>query len=136
MGKEQHCFADCLNVNFEQGPFLKDLGEIPEGAIPKKFIWSHGIWWKTEDSLTPLTKVIYLKASPNVSYNRIKKRCRQEENTIPLEYIEKVSNAHDTWLSEYGNVTIIDADKEFENDTIRQNEVIKLIFDEIDKLLV
>ena len=42
-GKQHHCFGDCMNVNLEQGPFLKDLGEIPEGAIPKKFIWAHGI---------------------------------------------------------------------------------------------
>ena len=43
IGKKHHCFGDCLNVNFESGPFLKDLGAIPEGSIPKKFIWSHGI---------------------------------------------------------------------------------------------
>ena len=43
VGKSHHCFGDCMNVNLEQGPFLKDLGEIPEGSIPKKFIWAHGI---------------------------------------------------------------------------------------------
>ena len=43
VGKQHHCFGDCLNVNFESGPFLKDLGDIPEGAIPKKFVWAHGI---------------------------------------------------------------------------------------------
>ena len=42
-GKGHHCFGDCMNVNLEDGPHLRDLGEIPEGAIPKKFIWSHGI---------------------------------------------------------------------------------------------
>ena len=43
VGKAHHCFGDCMNVNLEQGPFLKDMGEIPEGSIPKKFIWAHGI---------------------------------------------------------------------------------------------
>ena len=43
IGKAHHCFGDCLNVKLEEGPFLNELGEIPEGAIPKKFIWSHGI---------------------------------------------------------------------------------------------
>ena len=43
VGKKHHCFGDCMNVNLEKGPFLKDLGEIPEGSIPKKFLWSHGI---------------------------------------------------------------------------------------------
>ena len=43
VGKNHHCFADCMNVNLEQGPYLSELGEIPDGAIPKKFIWAHGI---------------------------------------------------------------------------------------------
>ena len=43
LGKGHHCFGDCMNVNLEEGPFLSELGEIPEGAIPKKFLWSHGI---------------------------------------------------------------------------------------------
>ena len=50
-------------------------------------------WLITSFDISP-TKIIYLKASPGVSYNRIKKRQRHEENTIPLEYIEKVSTAH------------------------------------------
>ena len=41
-GKSHHCFGDCMNINLEKGPFLKELGEIPEDAIPKKFIWAHG----------------------------------------------------------------------------------------------
>ena len=42
-GKAHHCFGDCMNVNLENGPYLTDLGEIPEGSVPKKFIWAHGI---------------------------------------------------------------------------------------------
>ena len=41
VGKAHHCFGDCMNVKFETGPFLKDLGQLPEDAIPKKFIWAH-----------------------------------------------------------------------------------------------
>ena len=43
VGKSNICFADCMNVNLEKGPFLNELGSIPEGAIPKKFVWAHGI---------------------------------------------------------------------------------------------
>ena len=38
-GQQTVCFSDCLNINFEDRPRLNDLGEIPEGSIPKKFIW-------------------------------------------------------------------------------------------------
>ena len=43
LGKEELCFADCLNLNFEKGPFLKELGNVPDDAIPKKFIWPHSL---------------------------------------------------------------------------------------------
>ena len=43
LGKEHHCFGDCMNVNLEKGPFLKELGDVPEGSIPKKFVWAHGL---------------------------------------------------------------------------------------------
>lgn len=42
-GKEEFCFGDCLNLNFERGPFLNELGNLPEDAIPKKFIWAHSL---------------------------------------------------------------------------------------------
>jgi hypothetical protein len=38
-GLNEVCFGDCVNVNFEKGPFLRELGEVPDDAIPKKFIW-------------------------------------------------------------------------------------------------
>ena len=42
-GKEELCFGDCVNLAFERGPFLNELGNVPEDAIPKKFIWSHSL---------------------------------------------------------------------------------------------
>eukprot|EP00344_Euplotes_crassus_P006067 CAMPEP_0197005608 /NCGR_PEP_ID=MMETSP1380-20130617/30249_1 /TAXON_ID=5936 /ORGANISM="Euplotes crassus, Strain CT5" /LENGTH=74 /DNA_ID=CAMNT_0042424803 /DNA_START=149 /DNA_END=373 /DNA_ORIENTATION=+ len=38
--EQRVCFNDCLNINLENGPKLTDLGEIPEGSIPKKFLWT------------------------------------------------------------------------------------------------
>ena len=42
IGSKGVCFSNCLNTQFERGPFLRDLGAIPEGAIAKKFVWSVG----------------------------------------------------------------------------------------------
>ncbi len=42
-GREEVCFGDCLNINFEKGPYLNELGQVPEDAIPKKFIWAHSL---------------------------------------------------------------------------------------------
>ena len=41
LGKQEVCFGDCLNINFENGPWLNTLGAVPEDAVPKKFIWGH-----------------------------------------------------------------------------------------------
>ena len=43
LGKNEICFGDCININFERGPYLRELGNVPEDAIPKKFIWPHGL---------------------------------------------------------------------------------------------
>ena len=43
LGKNEVCFGDCLNINFEKGPWLRTLGEVPEDAVPKKFIWGHEV---------------------------------------------------------------------------------------------
>ena len=48
-GKNYDCFHDCLNLKFENGPFLRELGEIPEGAIPKKFVWTNGMAMKEDE---------------------------------------------------------------------------------------
>jgi deoxyadenosine/deoxycytidine kinase len=41
---------------------------------------------------------IYVRTSPEICQERIKKRNRDEETTIPLEYLEKIHNRHDEWL--------------------------------------
>ena len=43
--QDEICYGDCMNINFENGPFLRELGPIPEGSIPKKFIWGHAMPW-------------------------------------------------------------------------------------------
>ena len=40
-GKQELCFGDCMNINLEKGPFLRELGNIPEDSVPKKFVWPH-----------------------------------------------------------------------------------------------
>jgi deoxyadenosine/deoxycytidine kinase len=45
----------------------------------------------------PPVKYIYVRAEPQVSYQRIQKRGRQGE-TIPLDYLENCHKYHDDWL--------------------------------------
>lgn len=58
----------------------------------------------------PLEAIIYLKCSPAICHERIKKRNRQGEEGIPLEYLQKVHDRHEEWISRQKNVKILTID--------------------------
>jgi len=68
--------------------------------------------WLYKRVCKEIKNVIYLRSSPEVSYERIKKRNREGEETIPLEYLKQLHNLHDRWLMDNQdlNVLILDAD--------------------------
>jgi deoxyadenosine/deoxycytidine kinase len=70
---------------------------------------------------------IYLKCNPEIAFERIKKRGRQEEENITLEYLKKLHKYHEEWLLQLDNVIIIDCNRDFENDKTYQDEIINLI---------
>lgn len=52
-------------------------------------------WFFSMTDLAPLDKVIYMKTSADISFNRILKRSREGENNIEKDYIKKCSDYHD-----------------------------------------
>jgi deoxyadenosine/deoxycytidine kinase len=46
---------------------------------------------------------IYIKTTPEVAFERVKKRNRSGE-TIPLEYLQKCHKYHDTWLNNNSHI--------------------------------
>jgi deoxyadenosine/deoxycytidine kinase len=50
-----------------------------------------------------LDGIVYIDADAQVCRDRIKKRCRDGEEGIPLEYLEKCKRYHDDWLNEHNN---------------------------------
>jgi deoxyadenosine/deoxycytidine kinase len=54
----------------------------------------------------PPVKFIYLRADPDVSYQRILQRGRQGE-TIPLEYLENCHKYHDEWLLKHNTIPLL-----------------------------
>jgi len=43
-------------------------------------------------------RIVYLRTTPEVVYERMKKRGRTEENTVSLEYLKQIHHIHDDWL--------------------------------------
>jgi len=64
---------------------------------------NYQIYLKWFDEFTvecPLNKIIYVKADPEVCFNRIKKRSRQGESNIPLKYLQDCHTYHEEMVKD------------------------------------
>lgn len=69
----------------------------------------------------PVTQIIYVKAQPTTSSQRVIKRNRTGEN-IPLEYLERCHSYHENWLTNVDTENILTLDGE--NDIKKHPEII------------
>ncbi|XP_014779571.1 thymidine kinase 2, mitochondrial isoform X1 [Octopus bimaculoides] len=80
-----HCF---IRNNF----LSKDLNGL-EFAVLKK--WFHWLIYKHN---LGLDQIVYLKADPHLCFERLKKRCRKEEDPVPVSLLENLHKIHEEWL--------------------------------------
>lgn len=106
---------------------LKDDGSISELESKIYDYWS--CFYETHIRTTIQKNIIYLRCSPEVAHERIIKRGRVEEQNIPFEYIKSVHQYHENWLlnNKTDNVLILDCDVDFENDKVRQMELMESV---------
>jgi len=74
------------------------------------FNWLEDKFWKKPDG------IIYLRTSPEKCMERMKKRARNEESNVPLEYLKEIHNNHENWLFKWTTTPIIIIDNENDND--------------------
>ncbi len=102
---------------------LRKTGEISEVEWKMYVQW----WtWVTRESMRRVGNpagFVYLRASPEVAFQRMQKRNRGEESGVPIEYIRSNIDAHDTWLANE-NTLVIDVDHDFESDPARFEQVL------------
>lgn len=105
------------SVNTDKEVFVKMLYEDKKIDDIMYKIYSNLFDTFVEDK-TKINKIIYVKTNPNICYQRINKRKREEEKSIPLEYLQKCDEYHNIWLenNDNNNVLILDGNIEFEND--------------------
>jgi len=62
----------------------------------------------------PIDGLVYVKAEPEISFNRVTKRNREGE-TIPLEYLKNCNDYHNNWINnENIKVLTLDANTDFD----------------------
>lgn len=73
--------------------------------------------WVLRGSAVTVDLIVYLQASPLSCMQRIKKRNREEESSVPMDYLESLHELHEDWLvrqtrfSCAAPVLVIDASK-------------------------
>uniref|UniRef100_UPI00398ECA2B deoxycytidine kinase-like isoform X2 n=1 Tax=Pristiophorus japonicus TaxID=55135 RepID=UPI00398ECA2B len=96
--------------------------------------WIHNCFGKRIE----LDGIIYLRATPENCMNRLILRGRQEEQGIPLEYLEKLHSKHECWLQHrttqlhfdyLNNVPILtlDVNEDFKRNEAKCEELIEKI---------
>ncbi len=79
---------------------------------------------------------IYMRISPDVSYERIKKRNRNAEQTMSLSYVEQIHEQHENFLINKINilpelmrvpVLVLDCDQEFKTNKVQSEKHMRTI---------
>ncbi|XP_076112365.1 thymidine kinase 2, mitochondrial-like [Mytilus galloprovincialis] len=74
---------------------LHNSGKMPDLEFAVLSEWFD---WILDFHKCPLDLIVYLQTTPEIVYDRIKKRKRKEEQTIPIEYLQTLHNLHEDWL--------------------------------------
>jgi deoxyadenosine/deoxycytidine kinase len=65
-----------------------------------------------DEFITPPDLLIYLKASVPVLVSQIQQRGREYENSIRIDYLQKLNSRYEKWIAEYnkGKLLVVDVD--------------------------
>lgn len=112
---------------------LFESGDLTETEFSVYQDWHTWLLNQFETDLA-LDAIIYLRASPQRCMQRLLQRGREEEEGIPLDYLEQLHVKHEAWLYhrtlrldfDYLNeipVLILDVDDDFKNDRIKREDI-------------
>ena len=97
-----------------------------DGGFIKEIEWkTYNYWFDTFKESTQLDGIIYVNTEPQVCFERIKKRNRDGESNIELEYLKECHKNHVNWIdNETISVLRINGNQEFENNNEIETEIV------------
>ncbi|KAJ8303166.1 hypothetical protein KUTeg_019562 [Tegillarca granosa] len=81
----KYCFVENLHQS----------GKMPDFEYVVLTEWFD---WLIDYHQVNVDLIVYLQTSPEVVHERIRQRCRDEEQLIPLEYLRNLHELHEDWL--------------------------------------
>lgn len=99
--------------------------------------------WLVESYTQRPDGFIYLKTEPKTCYDRMKKRDRNEERSVPFSYLELLNKKHEDWLIDKTEtidyiknvpILILDCNIDFESNKVEQDKHIQAVSDFINKI--
>ncbi|OBS72622.1 hypothetical protein A6R68_12795 [Neotoma lepida] len=96
---------------------LMESGKMPEVDY---VILSEWFDWIIRNIDVSIDLIVYLRTTPEICYQRLKMRCREEEKVIPMEYLSAIHRLYEEWLvtgslfPAAAPVLVIEADHELE----------------------
>ena len=121
--------------------FAKNCFEMGTMSPLEWSLYQEWFDWLIENYVQKPDGFIYLRTSPEKSYERLKKRARSEEKVVPLEYLTLLHEKHEQWLISKESIAkslvdvpvlVIEADKEFENYPAQMEAYVAQIAEFID----
>jgi len=110
--------------------FAKKLKDDGKMKIIQWKVYEEWYKWLTNAFDVIPKSMIYLRCSPEIAYERVKKRNRSEEASITLEYLRSLHQYHEELLIENPNINvkIIDVNEDFEENDERFADIVKEIW--------
>lgn len=110
---------------------LYESGKITEIEHKIYLIWYNFVYNYLQFNTDNI--IIYLRCEPHKALERIKKRNREEEKTISIEYLTELHKYHEEWLinDTQKNVIVVDSNVDFLDDVEYQINLLNEIMTQI-----
>jgi len=114
---DYHVFAKLAIENGNMNQLEKDIYES----------WFYDMEKSFKHIVRP-DAILYIRTVPKIAFERLKKRGRDEEKNVPLEYLTLISQKHDEMMDTLPYpILTLNGNKEFETNSERMEEIVEIL---------